>query len=116
MENELQNQFLSPFKSLRAFSRERAIEIFRDVSKQALAKLKDQEIIDSVMSHDDVLIFFDNLVVDYARINYDINCEEFKASISKYDLLNDKELKDLLSEILDTVISISPNFNGADEQ
>ena len=93
----------SPFKSQRAFSRERAIEIFKACSNYALDKVQEQSVIDQLTDKDEVLIIFDTLLVDYAMIHFGINCEEFKATVSKYDLLNDRELKPQVTAIVDKI-------------
>lgn len=111
--NELSNTFLSPFISSQDISKDRAIEIFTKSVRLALEKLKAQEIADEVVSHDDVLIFFDNLLVDYVKLHFEVNCEEFKATVSKYDLLNDAAVKTTVDVMIDTIIKLSPNFEAS---
>lgn len=108
--NELSNTFLSPFVTLEGITKDRIVEIFTKSARLALEKLRASEISDEVVSHDDVLIFFDNLLIDYVKLHFGVNCEEFKATVSKYDLLNDPSVKATVDEIIETIISLSPNF------
>jgi hypothetical protein len=62
------------------------------------------------MTHDDLVIYFDNILVDLANSHYGVNCEEFKATLAKYDIINLKEMQTLVNHILDKIASLSPNF------
>ena len=116
VENELNNQFLSPYKATLHTSRQEAIEILQSVIPLAIEKLDNQAIVDQVSSHDDLLIFFDSLVADYTYLKFNINIEEFKAIVSKYDLLKSEEIAPLYQQIVDAVVRISPNIEeGATE-
>jgi hypothetical protein len=109
---ELTNQFSSPFKSQRGFSRERAIEMFKNVANLALTKLEDEEVVSAALSHDDLVIYFEALTSDFAKKHYNnIGCEEFKASLARYDILQAPEVKDLVERIIKTIARLAPNFN-----
>jgi len=62
------------------------------------------------MTHDDLVVIFDTIAVDLAMIHYEINCEEFKATISKYDLFSESTLQPLIEEIVATIAKLAPNF------
>jgi len=38
---------------------------------------------------DEVLFIFDSLFMDHAYLEYNVHCEEFRATISKHDIPND---------------------------
>jgi hypothetical protein len=80
----------------------------------ALAKLSDPAIVDQVLSHDDLLIFFDNMVADYTYLKFNINIEEFKAIVSKYNLLQSQEIAPLYEHIVTEVVKLSPNIEGSE--
>ncbi len=69
----------------------------------ALEKLADPELKTYAITQDDLVIYFDNMCSDFARLHHDLDCEEFKATVSRYDLLNADENKDLVNQILDTI-------------
>lgn len=52
----------------------------------------------------------DTIMVDLAKLHYDINCEEFKATLSKYELFKDPEVEPLVSKIVDIIAKLAPNF------
>ena len=83
----------SPFKSQRAFPREKAVEIFTHASRLALAKVQDKEILEQIAEKDEILFIFDALLVDYAYLHYQVHSEEFKATVSKYGLSQDPKLQ-----------------------
>jgi hypothetical protein len=76
----------------------------------ALIKLENPIFAEEELSHDDVLIFFDSILADLALEHFQINCEEFKATVSKYDLLHEGELHSLVDQVIQTIVSLSPNI------
>jgi hypothetical protein len=87
--SELVNQCLSPFKSLRGFTRDQVIEMFANVASLTMDKLKeiDQKFPDTEQF--DYVIFFDKLMTDFAYIHHGVNAIEFWASVCKFDLLHE---------------------------
>jgi hypothetical protein len=61
---------LSPFKSQRAFSKDKAKEIFLQITNMALSKVQEQEILDQIAEKDEILFIFDALLVDYALLHH----------------------------------------------
>lgn len=109
--NEFTNQScFSPFKTVRGFTRDRALEMFKNVVNLALDQISKKEVLDRISTHDDLVIYFDNLLVDLANLHYGINCEEFKATLAKYEIVALEEVKPLVTQVLDTIASNSPNF------
>ena len=51
--------------------------------------VQDKTILEMIEEKDEVLFIFDSLCMDYAYIDYDVHCEEFRATISKHDIPND---------------------------
>ena len=46
-----------------------------------------------ISDQDEALIIYDSLLVDYAMLLHNIHSEEFKATFTKFDLLDDPSLK-----------------------
>ena len=90
--------------------------MFKNVTNLALLKLREKEVLQQVLTHDDLVIYFDALCADFAKLHYDISCEEFKATISKYDILNDSDVQSLTSTIVETIASLAPNFQSQQTQ
>ena len=84
--------------------------MFKHVVDLALKKLANPEILAVAMTHDDLVIYFDSLLVDYAKLNYGISCEEFKASLAKYEILRDPTLKSILDSIVTKIQEILPSL------
>jgi len=62
-----------------------------------------------VLTQDDLLIYFDNMVADYVWLKYNINTEEFKAVVSKYALIKSEEVRGLYEQIVETVVKLTPD-------
>lgn len=87
--NELINQCMSPFVSQRAFTKEQTIEMFVNVASMTIDKLKEiQEMFEDIEQYD-LVIYFDKLITDFAKLHHGVDCIEFWASICKYDLLSE---------------------------
>lgn len=84
--------------------------MFKNVTHLALKKLEDPEIARRATSQTDLIIFIDRIAPDYAFLHYQIMSEEFKATITKYDLLNDAFLKNEVEEIVNTIEKLSNRF------
>ena len=84
--------------------------MFKNTARLALDKLSSPVIAKQALTHDDLIIYFDCLISDYASLHFGVNCEEFKATISKYDLLHDADASEIVEEILDTISKLSPNY------
>ena len=102
--SELVNQCLSPFKSLRGFSKDQVIHMFANVGILTIDKLKeiDQKFPDTEQF--DYVIFFDKLMTDFACIYHGVNAIEFWASVCKYDLLHeplDPKIQNVLNQYFD---------------
>jgi hypothetical protein len=50
---------LSPFKSQRAFAKDRAAIIFKEASNRAIEKLQEESLISQLTDKDEALIIFD---------------------------------------------------------
>jgi len=108
---ELRNTIaVTPFMTLRGFSREKAIEMFRNVASLTLEYLPKPEVVERVLTHDDLVVVFDTIAVDLAFEHYDVTGEEFKATLAKYDLFSEPSLQGLIDKIVDTIAQLSPNF------
>ncbi len=83
----------SPFKSQRAFTKAKAIEIFKNASNLAINKISEPALIKLVSDKDEALIIFDILLTDYAFLHEGISSEEFKATITKNDLTREPSLQ-----------------------
>ena len=49
--------------------------------------------------------------MDYTDINYSIHSEEFRAAISKYNILNEREVSEKVTEIVNTLYQINVKFD-----
>jgi hypothetical protein len=69
----LKNLFITPFKEIsKTTSKDKAIEMFKLSANLAIAKLSDPVLQDHILAHDDLLVYFDNLISDYAKIHFGI--------------------------------------------
>lgn len=50
------------------------------------------------------------MVADFTYLKFNIQIEEFKAIVSKYDLLRSAELRPLYEQIVNTVVQLSLNL------
>lgn len=108
---ELRNTIaVTPFKTLRGFTREKAIEMFRNVASLTLEYLPKPEVVERVITHDDLVVVFDTIAVDLALEHYDVTGEEFKATLAKYDIFSEPSLHGLIDRIVGTIAQLSPNF------
>jgi len=82
----------SPFKSQRAFTYEKAKDMFMQCSQLAIKQVQEQRVLDLIGEKDEILFIFDAMLMDYALINYHIHSEEFKATIARHGLPTDKTL------------------------
>lgn len=105
---------MSPFITTSTTTKEKAIEIFQKITPLAIEKLHEQIVRDQVQSHDDILIFFDNILSDFAFLRYQLHSEEFKSIVSKYNLLDDPALSKTVEQIIETIVKLSPNLNGSE--
>lgn len=48
--------------------------------------MQNQDVLDQISEKDEILLIYDALLVDYALINDNMHSEEFKATVSKFDL------------------------------
>lgn len=89
VKNELINQCMSPFKSMRAFTKEQTIEMFVRLGGLTIEKLK--QVLEQVpdIEHYDFVIYFDKILTDLAKTHDGVDCIEFWASVCKYDLLSE---------------------------
>ena len=63
-----------------------------------------------IADKDEILFIFDALIVDYALMNYSIHGEEFKATLSKYDVLNDANVKPYLNSVIEKLHELNEKF------
>jgi hypothetical protein len=105
VKNELINQCMSPFSSLRAFTREQTVEMFKKLGGLTIEKLK--QVMEQVpdIEHYDFVIYFDKILTDLAKINDGVDCIEFWASVCKYDLLS-SPLDDNVASIIDQSVQL----------
>ena len=89
VKNELINQCMSPFTSLRAFTKEQTIEMFARLGGLTIKKLELalEQVPD--IEHYDFVIYFDKIITDLAKNHDGVDCIEFWASVCKYDLLSE---------------------------
>lgn len=50
-------------------------------------RVQDPTVLECIADKDEILFIFDALIADYAYMKYSIHGEEFKATLSKYDIL-----------------------------
>lgn len=87
--------------------------MFKNVANLALGKLKAPEISSVVLSNEDLVIYFEALASDFAKLHYNnISCEEFKASIARYDILAAPEVAELMKQIVSTIKSLASAANS----
>ena len=106
------SSLLSPFTMKRAFSQKDVKRIFIESANKVLHRVKQEDLqnLQIVQQKDYILILFDTLFMDYAFIDKQIHQEEFRAAISRYNLLGDKEVADKLTEIVNVLYEINVKF------
>jgi hypothetical protein len=87
--NELINQCMSPFLSQRAFTKEQTLEMFVNVAGLTIDKLKEIQGVSEDIEQYDLVIYFDKVITDFAKLHHGVDCIEFWASVCKYDLLSE---------------------------
>ena len=107
----IHNSLLSPFVTLRGFSKVEAIDLFKDCVQSALTKVSSREILDEIAQKDEILIIFDALMVDYALLNHNISGDEFKATVSKYDLGWTVSQQPFIQSIVDKLFNLNEQFD-----
>jgi len=86
------------------------LELFKNAALWAVEKLSSEEIQNHVLTHDDLVIYFDILMSDYVLVNNQINCEDFKSLMTRYDVLKNSSVADVVEKIIDTIAILAPNF------
>lgn len=83
--------------------------MFKECAGKALAKVSDKHIlsIDPMGERDMVILVFDSLLMDYAYISYSVKSEEFRALITKFDLLKDSNVAPLVNQIVDKLYDLN---------
>ena len=107
--NEVENSFLSPFNSTSGLSRDEVIAIFKQTVPKAVLRINDKVVLEQVQSCDDLLIFFDHIVADIVFLNNNINIEEFKSLVSKYDILKESSVQGEVNQAVANIVKLSPN-------
>ena len=69
--------------------------------------VQNKSILEMIEEKDEVLFIFDSLFMDYAYIDYDVHCEEFRATISKHDLINDPLLISQINTLVQKLYEIN---------
>ena len=59
---------------------------------------------------DMVILIFDCLLVDYAYLNQNMHSEEFRSMVTKYNLLNQANVKPMVNTIVDKLYELN-NLN-----
>ncbi len=103
--------FTSPFIASRPLSKDEAKKILIECTTQALKEVQMEELSSLIHEKDDILVIYELLVLDYVNINHSINCEDFKAIVSKHDLLTeDKESIEHIQEIANVLYELNSKF------
>lgn len=107
----VQNSLLSPFISQRAFTLDEARSMFKESATLALERVQSKDILDEIAQKDEILIIFDTLLVDYAYLNHGIVGDEFKATLSKYDLAWDKQTSTFIQSVVNQLFVLNEQFD-----
>ncbi|CDW72289.1 UNKNOWN [Stylonychia lemnae] len=82
----------SPFKAQRGFGKQETINMLIQITNKALQKVQEKEVLECILEKDEIIFIYDALVGDYAQLDYQVHAEEFKALISKHQLLKDSQV------------------------
>lgn len=103
--------FTSPFVASRPLCEADAKNILLECTKLALKEVQNEELLDLIKEKDDILVIYELLVLDFVNINHSMNCEDFKAIVSKYDLLTkDKESIEHIQNIANDLYELNSKF------
>jgi hypothetical protein len=103
--------FTSPFSASRALSCDEAKKILIECTSQALKEVQSEELSSLISEKDDILVIYELLVLDFVYINHTINSEEFKAIVSKHDLLtSDEESIEHIREMANVLYELNSKF------
>ena len=65
-----------------------------------------------ISQKDEILLVFDALLVDYAYIHYTLHSEEFRATVTKFNLTKDPSLQDHLNAIVDKLFELNSRYEA----
>ena len=80
---------MSPFIPVRPHSKEDTKKILIECTSLALKEVSTEEVNSLITEKDDILVIYELLLYDYVYLNHSINCEDFKAIVSKHGIVKD---------------------------
>lgn len=81
--------------------------MFIECSEEALKQAQSDSVKQLVGEKDEILFIFDSMLVDYALIKHEIHSEEFKATIARHGLSEDKVIKPKIQALVNELHNLN---------
>ena len=74
-------------------------------------KVQTPEVLAQISQRDEILLIFDALLVDFAYIHHSVHSEEFRATVTKFDITSEPSLQSHINAIVTKLFELNSQYD-----